>query len=134
MPREPTRLNIEELREALQAVTEFLENMQRLRLGLVDEVVKRLDGKEVGRDTAEFYNTLVEAGLPRDTAAELTHEYLKHRLELVPKPATLVGTPFSPTPMVPFNAARAAAILALLSKTGNTVAMEAEEDYEEKES
>jgi hypothetical protein len=123
------QLNVKELKETLQAIAEFLEKMHQIRLNLVDEIVKRMEGKEVAKNTATFYNTLIEAGLPKDTATELTKEYLKRRLELIPKPITVAETPLALTSSASFDALRIATVLALINRSKNILARDIEEEY-----
>jgi len=123
------QLNVKELKETFQAIAEFLENMHQIRLNLVDEIVKRMEGKEVAKNTATFYNTLIEAGLPKDTATELTKEYLKRRLELIPKPITVAETPLALTSSASFDALRIATVLALINRSKNILARDIEEEY-----
>ena len=74
----------EELREVLAAVSDFLKGLKEPLMDIVNTIIESLSGDKLGADVASFYKRLVDAGVPENLAAEMTKEYMKKRLEVVP--------------------------------------------------
>jgi len=76
--------DIEELREVLNAVSEFLMNLKQPIKELLEMTMSALDGKKLGEEAASFYESLVSKGVPRELAEDMAKEFLKRKLESVP--------------------------------------------------
>jgi hypothetical protein len=69
-----------ELKEVLGAISEFLSGLSGPLERLIDTFLRAVDGKKLGADVAAFYESLREAGMPEDLAAQMTKEYFEKRL------------------------------------------------------
>lgn len=68
--------DVEELKEVLTTISEFIPKIPELIKGILTAVYSEETGREVGKAVATFYKTLVENGIPRDTALKMAEEYL----------------------------------------------------------
>ncbi len=75
---------VEELREVLNAVSEFLANLKQPIKELIETTMSILDGKKLGEEVASFYESLVDKGVPKELAEEMTKEFLKRKLNSIP--------------------------------------------------
>jgi len=73
--------DVEELRQVLKAISEFLRDLREPLRDLLNAITQALDGGRLGEDVARFYRSLRESGMPEDMAAELTRQYFRERLE-----------------------------------------------------
>lgn len=76
--------DVEELREVLEAVSDFLDKLGSRLKSLLDSVMESLDGAKLGREVGEMYKSLKEAGVPEEVAIEMTREFFKRKMELAP--------------------------------------------------
>ena len=76
--------DIEELREVLNAVSEFLMNLKQPIKELLEMTMSALDGRKLGEEVASFYESLVSKGVPRELAEDMAKEFLRRKLESVP--------------------------------------------------
>ncbi len=77
-------LDVEEIRRILEAVSEFLSNLKQPIKEMLDVMTSSLDGDRIGRDVVSFYSKLKESGVSEELASDMTREYLRRRLEVVP--------------------------------------------------
>lgn len=73
----------EDLKEILDAVSEFLKSLSEPLEKLLDTILKAVEGERLGAEVAAFYRKLVEAGMPSDMAAEMTKEFFEKRMSLL---------------------------------------------------
>ena len=73
----------EELKEVLDAVSEFLKNLSEPLERILDTILKAVEGGRLGAEVAAFYKKLVEAGVPSELAAEMTKEFFEKRMSLI---------------------------------------------------
>ena len=72
----------EELREVLSAVSDFLRELEGPIKKLIDLFFGALDGEKLGKEVAAFYKSLIDSGMPKELAAEMTKEYFEKRTQL----------------------------------------------------
>lgn len=72
----------EELREVLKAVGDFLRELTPTIKELLDTVLNALRGDALGKEVGMFYRSLLEAGVKEETAAKLTEEFIRRKMEL----------------------------------------------------
>ncbi|MEB3789080.1 MAG: hypothetical protein GSR72_04230 [Desulfurococcales archaeon] len=72
----------EELREVLSAVSDFLKDIEGPIKKLIDLFFGALDGEKLGKEVATFYKSLIDSGMPKELAAEMTKEYFEKRTRL----------------------------------------------------
>jgi hypothetical protein len=75
------RSDVEELREVLRSVSEFVRDLEEPIERLLNTLMSALDGSKLGEEVAAFYRKLRESGVPEDMAAEMTREYFRARIE-----------------------------------------------------
>lgn len=75
------RGDVEELREVLRSVSEFIRELREPLEKLLDTLLSAMDGSKVGGDVAAFYRKLREEGVPEDLAGEMTREYFRARIQ-----------------------------------------------------
>lgn len=86
----------EDVREALEALHEFLAGIREPLERLVETVLRAVEGGRVGADVAGFYRSMVEAGVPEELAGDLTREYLARRMAMADPAGLLERIPISP--------------------------------------
>ena len=72
--------DVQELKEVLGALSEFLKGLSEPLEKLIDTILKVADGRRVGEEVAAFYKSLKESGMPDEVALEMTREYFKKRI------------------------------------------------------
>jgi len=68
--------DVEELKEVLTTISEFIPKIPELIKSLLTAVYSEETGREIGKAVATFYKTLIENGIPKETALKMTEEYL----------------------------------------------------------
>lgn len=74
---------VEELREVLRAVSDFLKELSPTIKELIDTVLGSLRGDALGKEVGMFYKSLIEAGIKEETATKMTEEFLRRKMEMV---------------------------------------------------
>lgn len=74
------RSDVEELREVLDVVSEKVPDLLR---GLRDIMYSRESAESMADAVATFYKKLVEAGLPKEDALEMTRGYMINLRDIV---------------------------------------------------
>jgi hypothetical protein len=82
--------DVEELRQVFGAITEFMYNVKDLVKEFLETLSKSFDGEKIGKEVAQMYKSLVDAGMPPDKAYELTQRFLESKLEAIPKISSLL--------------------------------------------
>ena len=72
---EGTEGDVEELREVLSAVSEFLDKLPELVKKVLDALYSKDLGERVGDSVATFYRKLKESGMPEDMVNKMTMEF-----------------------------------------------------------
>jgi len=72
--------DVEELRDVLTAVADFLKEIREPIEGLLESLLGSLRGDKLGEDVANFYKRLKEAGMSDDEVRDFTRRYLEQRL------------------------------------------------------
>ncbi len=67
--------DVEELREVLSAVSEFLDKLPELVKKVLDALYSKDLGERVGDSVATFYRKLKESGMPEDMVNKMTMEF-----------------------------------------------------------
>ncbi|MCE4613114.1 MAG: hypothetical protein F7C07_04715 [Desulfurococcales archaeon] len=88
--REPWREDVEELREVLTAISDFLSSLKEPVRELLSAIVGPIEGGKLGREIGDFYRGLKESGVPEEMAVQMTREYFRKRLESLPSVASFV--------------------------------------------
>jgi len=68
--------DVEELKEVLTTIAEFIPKIPELIKGIITAVYSEETGREMGKAVAVFYKTLIENGIPKDAALKMAEEYL----------------------------------------------------------
>jgi hypothetical protein len=74
---------VEELREVLRAVSDFLKELSPTIKQLIDTILGSLSGENLGKEVGTFYKSLIEAGIKEETATKMTEEFLRRKMEMV---------------------------------------------------
>jgi len=80
---EEEKEDVEELKEVLDTISSFLKDLAPTIREMIKSVVGSLDGASLGEEAAEFYKSLIEAGMSREKAAELTEEFVKRKMAVI---------------------------------------------------
>jgi len=75
--------DVEELREVLKAVSEFLKELSPTLKDLIETILGSLRGDALGKEVGVFYRSLIEAGIKEETATKMTEEFLRRKMEMV---------------------------------------------------
>lgn len=75
--------DIEELRGLFNLLKEFLPEVIPLVKDLINTVMEALSGEKLGKDVADFYKNLIDSGMDKNLAAELTKNYLANKIHLL---------------------------------------------------
>ncbi len=67
--------DVEELRQVLSVIAEFLDRLPSVLKQIFDAIYSRDTGEKVGESVASFYRKLSESGLPREVAIRMTEEF-----------------------------------------------------------
>ena len=68
--------DIEQLKELMETLNETIPS---LISGIVEAVYSAEDSQKLAQNTAKFYKELVEAGMEKDQAYQLTRDFMKGR-------------------------------------------------------
>ncbi|MCC6051239.1 MAG: hypothetical protein LM580_11055 [Thermofilum sp.] len=79
----PEEREVEELREVLRAVSDFLKELSPTIKELIDTVLGSLRGDALGKEVGMFYKSLIEAGIKEETATKMAEEFLRRKMEMV---------------------------------------------------
>ena len=71
-----------EVKAPLMAISEFLRDLKEPIADLIKAITGGLSGDQIGKDVAQFYKHLVEAGNDKELAREMTLEYFKKRTSM----------------------------------------------------
>ena len=74
---------VEELREVLKAVSDFLKELSPTIKELTEAVLGSLRGDALGKEVGMFYKSLIEAGIKEETATKMAEEFLLRKMEIV---------------------------------------------------
>ncbi|HDM92796.1 MAG TPA: hypothetical protein ENG69_05325 [Candidatus Korarchaeota archaeon] len=74
--------DVEELREVLSAVSEFLDKLPELIKKVIDALYSKDFGEKMGESVATFYKKLKEAGMPEDMVNQMTREFFERSMIL----------------------------------------------------
>jgi len=85
------RMEAEELREILSAISKFLEDIKRPIGDLINVILDAMRGDKVGEEVAAFYRKLKEGGLPDDVVRDMVKKYLEERVKIASLLEKLVG-------------------------------------------
>lgn len=80
----------EEIKEILEAVTPFLEKLKDMAKELINIITTSMDGEKLGKDIANLYKELKEAGLPDEMINEMIRDFYRKKLESMPTISELV--------------------------------------------
>lgn len=75
--------DVEELKEVLKAVSEFLKELSPTLKGILETILGTLRGDALGKETGEFYKSLIEAGMKEEVATRLAEEFLRNKMAMV---------------------------------------------------
>lgn len=82
--REGGSSDVEELREVLRAVSQFLLEIREPLEDLIREIIEAGSGEKLAKEVAAFYKSLIESGIDQQTAKEWTERFFTQRLESLP--------------------------------------------------
>jgi len=68
-----------DVKAPLMAISEFLRDLKEPIADLIKAITGGLSGDQIGKDVAQFYKHLIEAGIDKELAREMTLEYFKKR-------------------------------------------------------
>ncbi len=68
-----------DVKAPLMAVSEFLRDLKEPITELIKAITGGLSGDQIGKDVAQFYKHLIEAGIDKELAREMTLEYFRKR-------------------------------------------------------
>ena len=85
---------IEDLREVLKTVSEFVKEIREPLKDLLNTLLESFSGDRLGREVAAFYRSIIEAGVDPSLAKTLTERFLEERL----KPLSSIGNLISRIP------------------------------------
>lgn len=86
------RSDVEELREVLSAVSEFLDRLPELVKKVLDALYSKDLGERVGDSVATFYRKLRESGMPEEMVNKMTMEFFDRSMILDRLVREIVGT------------------------------------------
>lgn len=75
--------DVEELREVLKAVGDFLHDLVPMVKELIETFTSGLRGDVLGEEVAKFYKSLIEAGIREEVATKYTEEFLTKKMEIL---------------------------------------------------
>jgi len=76
--------DVEELREVLKAISEFLKELKEPLGDLLKMLTESVSGEKLGKEVSMFYKSLVESGVDPQTAKEWTERFLDEKLKSLP--------------------------------------------------
>ncbi len=68
-----------DVKAPLMAISEFLRDLKEPITELIKAITGGLGGDQIGKDVAHFYKHLIEAGIDKELAREMTLEYFRKR-------------------------------------------------------
>lgn len=71
-----------DVKAPLMAVSEFLRDLKEPITELIKAITGGLSGDQIGKDVAQFYKHLIEAGIDKELAREMTLEYFRKRTSM----------------------------------------------------
>mgnify|MGYP000170860259 CR=1 FL=1 len=72
--------DVEKLKELLKAVSDFIKELKEPIADILNVFMSSMSGDKVGSDVASFYNKLIESGMSKELAEELTKKYFEERI------------------------------------------------------
>ena len=66
--------NVNELKEVLDTVSEKIPNLIK---GILETIYSPQSGKQVGETIGNLYKELINSGMPKEDAIEISKDYLK---------------------------------------------------------
>jgi len=87
--RREEREDVEELREVLKAVSDFLKEIKPSLEDLLKVFVESVSGDKLAKEVSTFYKSLIESGVDPQTAKEWTNKFFEERLKSLPSIKTL---------------------------------------------
>jgi len=69
--------DVEELREVLKVISEFIDKLPKLISELMEAIYATDIGEKLGKSIGEYYKKLKESGIPEEVAIRLTENYAK---------------------------------------------------------
>jgi len=87
--RREEREDVEELREVLKAVSDFLKEIKPSLEDLLKVFVESVSGDKLAKEVSTFYKSLIESGVDPQTAKEWTNKFFEERLRSLPSIKTL---------------------------------------------
>lgn len=75
---------IEEVRELLALVSDFLKNLREPLESFIRLLTEGFSGDIIGKEVASFYKSLIDSGLDAETAKKWTEKFLDERLKSIP--------------------------------------------------
>lgn len=82
--------DVEDLREVLKTVSEFIKEIREPLKDLLNTLLESFSGDRLGREVAVFYRNLTEAGVDPSLAKTLTERFLEERLKPLSSIANLI--------------------------------------------
>ena len=73
--------DIEELKEVLNAVTDFVKGLKEPVKDVLEMVTSSLSGEKLGKEVSALYKSLKDSGIPEDMARNMVQEYFRKRLD-----------------------------------------------------
>ncbi len=68
-----------DVKAPLMAISEFLRDLKEPITELIKAITGGLSGDQIGKDVAQFYKHLIESGIDKELAREMTLEYFRKR-------------------------------------------------------
>ena len=68
-----------DVKAPLMAISEFLRDLKEPITELIKAITGGLSGDQIGKDVAQFYKHLIEAGIDKELAREMILEYFRKR-------------------------------------------------------
>jgi len=81
---EKGKYKIEEVRELLALVSDFLKNLREPLESFIRVLTEGFSGDKIGKEVASFYRSLIDSGLDAETAKKWTERFLDERLKSIP--------------------------------------------------
>lgn len=75
--------DVEALEKVLDALSKFLRDLQEPLEKLLKTFLDVFSGDRVGKDVADFYSHLKEAGMPDDLIIDMTKQYFRRRIAML---------------------------------------------------
>jgi len=92
LPKKHHEEEVETLREVFAAISGFLRDIREPLKDLINVLVDALNGEKLGKEVADFYNTLIKNGVPEELAKEMTKEFFNKKLESAPSVGKMLSS------------------------------------------